>query len=312
MRGKKIKKYINPKINTYSLPEFQSKYGTESSCEKALFHMKWHNGYICSKCSHTDFYTISTRRLHLYQCKHCGHQETVTTGTIMQNSKLPLTKWLLALYFIAHNKNGISELTLAKYIGVTLKTAWSLLHKVRRAMGSRDSLYKLGGNIEMDEAFFGGNKEGKRGRGSENKITVAVALQVDEGKYPKYLKMQVIPDCKGETLNEFALSNIRKGSTIHSDKFKSYYSLKKDYKCDMQKYNPTDKSDFLKWVHVMISNIKSNIEGTYHGLDNHYLQSYLDEFCFRFNRRNLNVPVFDKLLKCYTTESYLRVSELCI
>ena len=179
-------------------------------------------------------------------------------------------------------------------------------------MGSRDSLYKLGGNIEMDEAFFGGKKEGKRGRGSENKVTVAVALQVDEGIYPKFLKMEVVPDCKGETLNEFALSNVRKGSTIHSDKFKSYHTLKTDFKCDMQKYNPEDKSDFLKWIHVMISNIKSNIEGTYHGLDNHYLQNYLDEFCYRFNRRSLGTPVFDKLLKCCTTESYLRVSELCI
>ena len=307
-----MKKYINPKVNTYSLPEFQKKYGTEADCEKVMFHLKWHNGFICSKCFHNDYYTISTRRLHLYQCKNCGHQETVTTGTIMQNSKLSLTIWFLALYFIAQNKDGIAELSLAKYIGVTLKTAWALLHKVRKAMGSRDSMYKLGGNIEMDEAFFGGNKKGKRGRGSENKVTVAVALQVDEGIYPKYLKMQVIPDCKGETLNEFALSNIRKGSTIHSDKFKSYYSLKNDYKSDMQKYNPADKSDFLKWVHVMISNIKSNIEGTYHGLDNNYLQNFLDEFCYRFNRRNLMVPVFDKLLKCCTTESYLRVSELCI
>ena len=307
-----MRKYINPKVNTYSLPEFQKKFGTESDCEKALFNLKWHNGFICSKCSHKHYYTIGTRRLHLYQCKQCGHQETVTTGTIMQNSKLPLTIWFLALYFIAQNKNGIAELSLAKYIGVTLKTAWALLHKVRKAMGSRDCMYKLGGNIEMDEAFFGGKKEGKRGRGSENKVTVAVALQVDEGVYPKFLKMEVVPDCKGETLNEFAVSNIRKGSTIHSDKFKSYHTLKADFKCDMQKYNSKDKSDFLKWIHVMISNIKSNIEGTYHGLDNHYLQNYLDEFCYRFNRRSLDTPVFDKLLKCCTTESYLRVSELCI
>ena len=88
----------------------------------------------------------------------------MTTGTIMQNSKLPLTIWFLALYFIAQNKDGFTELSLAKYIGVTLKTAWASLYKVRKAIGSRDSMYKLDGNIEMDEAFFGGRKEGKRGR----------------------------------------------------------------------------------------------------------------------------------------------------
>lgn len=307
-----MKKHINSKENTYSLPAFQKKYGTEFACEQALFHLKWKGGFKCSKCSHDKYYTISTRRLHLYQCRHCGHQETVTTGTIMQNSKLSLTSWFLALYFIAQNKNGISELTLAKYIGVTLKTAWSLLHKVRRAMGSRESIYKIGGNIEMDEAFFGGNKEGKRGRGSKNKVMVAVALQLEDGTYPKYLKMKVIPNAKGETLLDFAKNNILEGSLIHSDAFKSYHSLKKDYTCDMQKYNPSEKSDFLKWIHVMISNIKSNIAGTYHGLDNQYLQNYLDEFCYRFNRRNRTVPVFDKLLKCCTTEIYLRASELCI
>ena len=80
----------------------------------------------------------------------------------------------------------------------------------------------------------------------------------------------------------------------------------------MQKYDSTDNSNFLKWIHVMISNIKSNIEGTYHGLDNRYLRNYLDEFCSRFNRRNLVTSVFDKLLKCCTTETYMRVSELCI
>lgn len=307
-----MNKYIDPKVNTYSLPKFQSKYGTEVDCERTLFNLKWKNGFKCSRCSCEEYYTIGTRRLHLYQCKHCGYQETVTTGTIMQNSKLSLTIWFLALYFIAQNKNGISEISLAKYIGVTLKTAWALLHKVRKAMGSRDSIYKLGGNIEMDEAFFGGKREGKRGRGSENKVSVAVALQVDDGQYPRFLKMQVIADCTGKTLLEFTHNNIREGSVIHSDAFKSYHLLQDDYKSDMQKYNPADKSNFLKWIHVMISNIKSNIEGTYHGLDNRYLQNYLDEFCFRFNRRRLKIPVFDKLLKCCTSEPYLRVSELCI
>lgn len=87
------------KINTYSLLEFLNQYGTEADCEKALFHLKWHKGDICSKCSHKHYYTISTRQLHLYQCKCCGHQQTVTTSTIMQNSKLSLTVWFLALYF---------------------------------------------------------------------------------------------------------------------------------------------------------------------------------------------------------------------
>lgn len=307
-----MKKYIDPKANTYNLPDFQSKYGTEEACEKALYELKWGDGFKCPVCGHAHNYKIAGRRLPLYQCRKCGHQTTSTTGTIMENSKLSLVKWFLALYFTAQNKNGISEVALTKYLGVTLKTSWLLLHKIRKAMGSRDTLYKLDGNIEMDEAFFGGKSKGKRGRGSEDKTLVAVALQVDDGQYPRLLKMKVIPDCKGNTLHAFAMENITTGSTINSDMFRSYHTLKKDFDCNMQKYNPKDNTDFLKWIHVMISNIKNNIAGTYHGLNNDYLQRYLDEFCYRFNRRNLHVPVLDKLLKCCITESYCKASELCI
>ena len=124
--------------------------------------------------------------------------------------------------------------------------------------------------------------------------------------------MQVVPDCKGETLLRFVKKNIEDGSIIHSDSYKSYHSLKKYYICDTQKFNPSDKSDFLMWIHVMISNIKSNIAGTYHGLDNHYIQNYLDEFCYHFNSINSDVPVFDELLKRSTTKTYLRNSKLIL
>ncbi len=133
----------------------------------------------------------------------------------------------------------------------------------------------------MDEAFFGGKAAGKRGRGSENKTEVAVALQLDSDGHPQFLKMQVIPDVKGSTLLAFAKNNVTEGSTIHSDAFRSYNALSEDCCCNMQKYNPQSGDGRLKWLHVMISNIKANIEGAYHGLDGTYLQRYLDEFCYR-------------------------------
>lgn len=143
----------------------------------------------------------------------------------MANTKLPLIKWFTALYFVATNKDGISSVALAKYIATTLKTAWSMLHKIRCAMGSRDVPYKLGDSVEMDEAFFGGEHEGKRGRGSENKTQAAVALELNSSENPLFLKIQTIPNAKGETLLKFAEANIREGSTIHSDAFKSYNAL---------------------------------------------------------------------------------------
>lgn len=148
----------------------------------------------------------------------------------------------------------------------------------------------------MDEAFFGGKAAGKRVRGSENKAEAAVALQINAKGHPQYLKMQVIPNAKGETLLAFAEKNIIEGSTIHSDAFRSNNTLSSKNSCDMQKYDPKSKDERLKWLHVMISNIKANIEGAYHGLGRTYLQRYLDEFCYRFNRRHNKKPVFDHLL----------------
>ena len=307
-----MNKYAEPKTNTCTLIEFQSKYGTEKDCEQALFHLKWPEGFQCPKCGSRHYTLVGGRRLPLYQCTECHCQTTSTAGTILANSKLLLVKWFLALYFMAANKDGVSGAALAKYIGVTLKTAWLLLHKIRAAMGARENIYNLGGSIEMDEAFFGGKTEGKRGRGSENKTQVAVALQLDGNGHPQYLKMKVIPNAKGETLLSFAEGCISLGSIIHSDAFRSYSALSEKYRTDMQKYDTKSNSQHLKWLHVMISNIKANIEGAYHGLDGTYLQRYLDEFCYRFNRRHSKVSVLEHLVKCCVWAPYKTAAELCI
>ena len=234
-----MKKNIDLKANTYSLFKFQSQYATEQACEQALFQLKWPDGFRCPKCGASHYTVVHGRRLPLYQCTVCRHQTTAVAGTIMENSKLSLVKWFLALYFMAANKDGISAMAIAKYIDVTFRV---LLHKIRCAMGERESIYKLGGSIEMDEAFFGGKTEGKRGKGSENKTEVAVALQLSADGHPPSLKMQVIPDAKGNNLLAFAEGNI--------------------------------------------------IEGAHHGLGGKYLQRYLDEFCYRFDRRHGKKPVF--------------------
>jgi hypothetical protein len=116
--------------------------------------------------------------------------------------------------------------------------------------------------------------------------------------------MQVIPDATGETFLDFAKENIIECNTIHSDAFRSYHALSGTYYTDMHKYDPKSDDVHLKWLHVMISNIKANIEGAYHGLEGTYLQRYLDEFCYRFNRRHSKKPVFDHLLKCIVWAPY--------
>lgn len=151
-----MSKYIDPKTNTYSLIGFHSKYGTEKSCEQALFQLKWPDGFKCPNCGSSHHTVLGERRLPLYQCPVCCHQTSATAGTILANTKLSLVKWFLALYFAATNKDNISEMALAKYISVTLNTAWAILHNIRSAMGERENMYHLDCSIEMDEAFLAG------------------------------------------------------------------------------------------------------------------------------------------------------------
>lgn len=122
------KKYQDPKVNTISLFDFNQMYNSEEAGEQALFRLKWPNGFRCAKCGCKHCCTVRHRRLPVHQCSNCHVQTSSISGTVMACTKLSLLKWFMALYFVATNKDGISEMALAKYIDVTLKTAWSVLH----------------------------------------------------------------------------------------------------------------------------------------------------------------------------------------
>ena len=137
--------------------EFQQRFPTNDACRNHLFRIRWPNGLTCPKCSGKDFYKINTRNI--YECK-CGHQVSLTAGTVMHGSHTPLAKWFWAIYLAAHDKRGVSALRLAKELGVSYPTAWLMLHKIRGAMGERDSRYLLAGIVETDETYVGGGKKG--------------------------------------------------------------------------------------------------------------------------------------------------------
>ena len=172
---------------------------------------------------------------------------------------------------------------LSAQIGVTCKTAWSMLRRIRSAMGQRDKPHILTGVVEFDDAYFGGPTAGsKRGRGTE-KAKVFVALSLDEHSDPRYLKMRVTENIKQDSVKKFTNTAIEKGSTIHSDGYRSYIPALQEYKHEHKVYDPN--SGMLHWLHIAISNAKSFILGTYHGLPHDDLQHHLDEFAFRFIHR---------------------------
>ena len=159
-----------------------------------------------------------------------------------------------------------------------------MLHRIRSAMGQRDAAHILSGVVELDDVYFGGpTAGGKRGRGT-NKAKVFVAFSLDEHGNPQYLKMRVAKNIKQLSVKKFAHAAVAKGSTIRSDGYRSYIPALEDYTHEHKPCNPD--SDMLRWLHIVVSNAKAFILGTYHGLPTEYLQPYLNEFAFRFSRRS--------------------------
>jgi hypothetical protein len=234
----------------------------------------------------------------------------------MDKTRTPLRKWFLAFYYMAEDKRGISALSLKNKIGVAYQTAWTMCNKIRHAMKERDKGYTLSGTVEIDEAFFGSPTEGgKRGRGTD-KTAVFVSISLAKDGKPEFAKMKVVESADGETVdgetvNKFAEENIAKGSEIRTDGLNIYNSLSANgYIHAPKKYDPKKEPVHLHWTHIIISNVKSLIEGTYHGLDALHLQRYLDEFCYRFNRRWFKSGIFSRLVNACVCKLKITYHEL--
>jgi hypothetical protein len=217
----------------------------------------------------------------------------------MHRSHTPLRKWFWAIFLASHDKRGIAAQRLADEIGVSYPTAWLMLQKIRKAMGDRDARYQLAGIVEVDDTYFGGPKHGgKRGRGTgKTKVIVAVSLN-DQGK-PGYVKIAVSDDLTDKSLVEFAEKNRRAGATVSSDTYRSYLKAFSEgiYAHDPKKFDAKGDKNRLKWLHTIVSNAKTFILGTYHRLDATHFQAYLDEFCFRMNRRFFAFQLFEALFE---------------
>ena len=276
-----------------SFQEFRSRFATEDACREQLFRERFPDGFACPRCGCREYSYIRTR--HTCQCKSCRRQTSVTAGTVMHRTHLPLTIWFWAIYLCATDKRGISAKGLARQLALSYESAWYLLVRIRAAMKERDQNYLLEGIIEMDEAYLGAPKGGKkRGRGTERK-KMAVAVSKDEKNRPQFLRLKIIPDVTTKTLQSVVDEHIKPGTTIECDGFISYAGLK-NVTVEAENYEVGS----LKWVHVAIGNLKAFLLGTYHGSCGDY-QSYLDEFCFRFNRRFHPDQLFARLSRAVAT-----------
>lgn len=266
--------------------EFVKSFSTEEQCRDYLFNLRWPNGFRCPKCGCEDCWHVGDA---LYECHQCKRQTSVIAGTIFQGTRRPLKAWFTAIWWITTQKNGASAEGLRQVLGLkSYETAWAWLHKIRTAMVRSDRT-KLSGIVEADDFYIGGEEhDASTGRGTGNKVLVVIAIElIDNGKLGR-ARIGMVADASKESLIGFIKENVIAGSTVITDGWSSYASLPTEgYKHEVyvqKKANAEEEK--LPHVHLIISLLKRWLLGTHQGaISEKHMQSYLDEYVFRFNRR---------------------------
>jgi transposase-like protein len=281
---------------------FLAKYSSDDSCAELLRRWKYPTGFRCPKCSSTKAWYLAKRRLD--ECAGCGHQISLTAGTVFHRTRKPMRMWFAAIFLFVTSKQGISAVELGRHLGVREATAWTWLHKIRHGLGARTSEL-LSGIVEVDETYSGGVEPGRRGRGGKKKSLVACAVEVapDDKSFGR-AKLRQIPDAGRETLKSFIDATIKEGADVITDGWRSYLG---DGVGERQHHPVTvlgsgvEAHTALPAVHRVFSLLRRVLLGTYQGaVRRKHLDAYLREFEFRFSRRNSNsrTLLFQRALSC--------------
>lgn len=265
--------------------DLEERFSTNEACRAYLAKLRWPNGFICPRCG--VFEAWRTKR-GLWVCQECQGQVSVTAGTIFQDTRKDLPTWFRAVWWVCSQKNGVSALGLQRVLGLgSYETAWTWMHKLRRAM-VRPGRERLGGSVEVDEAFIGGVKPGVRGRGALGKTLVVIAAE-ENGAGIGRIRLGSVPDGSTESLEAFVLSAVEPGRSVRTDGNSGYRRLEKlgyRHEAIWMTRIQGDESKMLPRAHRVVSLLKRWLLGTHQGaVQSHQLDYYLDEFTFRFNRR---------------------------
>jgi ribosomal protein L37AE/L43A len=299
------------------LEDFYKVYHDEESCRAKIRLLREKEGITCKKCKHREHYWQSS--IGMWECKKCHYRTSLRTGTVMENSKLPFKYWLTAMAYLSSTKKSISALELQRQLGhKRYEPIWAMLQKLRAVMGYRDSKYSLNDSIELDEGYFEAPSVKKKGEDyfSGDKIRVLVGVEskyveeeVSVHRKPKkvrFLKMKVLEKGgEGQVMKE-AKEMIDANATVITDDHKSYKKLPDIIKehISIRCFNNESRSQVLPWVHTAISNAKRLFLGVHHNVSKEYLQNYLNEFCYKFNRRYFGDHLFDRLLIAYISTTW--------
>lgn len=269
-----------------TLLEFERWFRTEKSCRAYLIRLRWPDGFKCPHCEHGQAWETRRGLLH---CGKCRRDISVTTGTIFHQSHMPLRLWFRAIWWITNQKSGVSALGLQRTLGLgSYRTAWSCLHKLRRAM-VRPGREQLAGTIEIDETFIGGHEKGDGWRALKTKAAVVVAAEVRERNRIGRIRLKQVPDTTRKSLIGFVKQAVAPGAAIVTDGWRGYNTLENHQFLHWRRVAYTDEREahkLLPRVHRVASLLKRWLLGIHHGkVSKQQLEYYLDEFVFRFNRR---------------------------
>ena len=281
-----------------TLIEFMELYPTEEDCRQAIFEHRWPHGFSCRRCGHDRAWSLRGRGL--YECANCHYQGSVTSGTIFHKTRTDLRKWFLAIWLLASTKKAPSAAELARQLGVTVKTAWLVRRKIQHAMGRREGEFLLRGIVELDEGFLGGRRSrpASRGRRQPGKTMVAISAEQTPSGALGRAHLRVIDDASAKSLTAAARATIASGSLVQTDAWNGYAGLAPagyDHRPHILA-SGSDIDAWLPWSHIVLSNFKRWALGIFHGVSPVHLQAYLDEFCYRLNRREERQDLFRRIL----------------
>jgi hypothetical protein len=277
---------------------FEARFSDEAACGRHLVGRRWPDGFVCPHCAGRKGWPLRRART-TFPCAHCGKQVSVTAGTVMHRSHLPLRTWFLAAHVVTSHSNGIPALQLQAPLGLgSYKTAWFLLHRLRRAMVDPDR-GRLADLVEIDETEIPYRTRhdpltGGSGRSPIGKLRVAGAVELSPDAQPRRIRLAPIADFSAATLHRFVAATAAPGATVLTDGWKGYVGLPRHHHRP-QVVGKMAAHVVLKWVHRVFAQLKRWALGTFHGFRRAHLQRYLDEFVCRWNRRR-HTAAFDSLL----------------
>jgi transposase-like protein len=301
--------------------EFAAQFHNDEVCLKYLIENRWPDGFVCPICDHKGGWWLE--KYGRFECSKCHKHASPLAGTLLHRSHLPVHLWFWAAYLVATHTPGISAVQLQRQLGIAKNdTAWFLLHRLRQGMVNIDRS-PLSGLIEADESHVGGPAKGKKGRGvraAKNKALIAGAVEIlnytnKSGKMKKKagrLRLQILRAANEDEIGGFIRANVAVGSTIKSDGWLGYSTTALvGYKHQREiQGSPQKGHELAPQIHQAFSNLKSWLIGIHHGVDPKYLQSYLNEFVFRFNRRAYPMSAFRSLLEILMSKKPMTLREL--